>query len=74
VRPILAKLQAYLQEQQAAALPKSPLGATIGCWLCNWVALTRYAEATIEAVECCVATAAPDSLIASKSRDSLEIR
>jgi transposase len=26
-RPLLAKLQAYLQEHQAAALPKSPLGA-----------------------------------------------
>jgi transposase IS66 family protein len=44
VRPILAKLQAYLQEQQAAALPKSPLGATIGYALRNWVALMRYAE------------------------------
>jgi hypothetical protein len=29
-RSILAKRQAYLQEQQAAALPKSPLGAAIG--------------------------------------------
>jgi hypothetical protein len=29
-RPILAKLQAYRQEQQAAALSKSPLGAAIG--------------------------------------------
>jgi hypothetical protein len=43
-RPLLAKLQAYLQEQQAAALPKSPLGAAIGYALRNWVALTRYAE------------------------------
>ena len=43
-RPTLAKLQAYLQEQQAAALPKSPLGAAIGYALRNWVALTRYAE------------------------------
>jgi transposase len=43
-RPILEKLQAYLQEQQAAALPKSPLGAAIGYALRNWVALTRYAE------------------------------
>jgi hypothetical protein len=43
-RPILEKLHAYLQEQQAAALPKSPLRADIGYALRNWVALTRYAE------------------------------
>ncbi len=43
-RPLLAKLQAYLQEQQAAALPKGPLGAAIGYALRNWVALTRYTE------------------------------
>jgi len=43
-RPILEQLQAYLREQQAAALPKSPLGAAIGYALRNWVALTRYAE------------------------------
>jgi transposase len=43
-RPMLEKLQAYLQEQRAAALPKSPLGAAIGYALRNWVALTRYAE------------------------------
>ena len=43
-RPILEKLQAYLQEQRAAALPNSPLGAAIGYTLRNWVALTRYAE------------------------------
>jgi len=42
--PILEKLQAYLQEQQAAALPKSPLGTAIGYALRNWVALTRYTE------------------------------
>jgi transposase len=42
--PILEKLQAYLQEQRVAALPKSPLGAAIGYALRNWVALTRYAE------------------------------
>jgi hypothetical protein len=44
VRPILEKLHAYLQEQRAAALPKSPLGAAIGYALRNWAALTRYAE------------------------------
>ena len=43
-RPLLAKLQEYLQEQRAAALPKSPLGAAIGYALRNWVALTRYTE------------------------------
>jgi hypothetical protein len=43
-RPILEKLRAYLQEQQAAALPKSPLSAAIGYALRNWVALTRYTE------------------------------
>jgi hypothetical protein len=36
-RPILEKLQAYLREQQAAALPKSPFGAAIGYALRNWV-------------------------------------
>jgi transposase len=43
-RPILEKLRAYLQEQQVAAFPKSPLGAAISYALRNWVALTRYAE------------------------------
>jgi hypothetical protein len=42
--PILEKLHAYLEEQRAVALPKSPLGAAIGYALRNWVALTRYAE------------------------------
>ncbi len=36
------RLQAYLQEQQAAALLKSPLDAAIGCAPRNWVALRRY--------------------------------
>jgi|GEM_PF-3131575 len=43
-RLMLEKLHAYLQEQQAAALPKSPLGTAIGYALRNWVALTRYTE------------------------------
>ena len=43
-RPILERLHAYLQDQRAAALPKSPLGAAIGYALRNWVALTRYTE------------------------------
>ncbi len=43
-RPILEKLHAYLEEQQATALPKSLLGAAIGYALRNWDALTRYTE------------------------------
>jgi SAM-dependent methyltransferase len=34
----------YLQEQQATALPKSPLDAAIGYALRNWAALIRYTE------------------------------
>ena len=41
---VLERLQAYLQDQRAAALPKSPLSAAIGYALRNWVALTRYLE------------------------------
>jgi hypothetical protein len=43
-RPILERMRAYLEDQRAAALPKSPLGAAIGYALRNWVALTRYTE------------------------------
>ena len=43
-RSWIDRLRVYLQEQQAAALPKSPLGVAIGYTLRNWVALTRYAE------------------------------
>jgi transposase len=39
-RPFLEKLRSYLQEQQATALPKSPLGTAIGYALRNWAALT----------------------------------
>ena len=38
------ELQAYLREQHATALPRSPLSAAIGYALRNWVALTRYTE------------------------------
>jgi transposase len=41
-RPILDKLHAYLNQRQATALPKSPLGSAIGYALRNWAALTRY--------------------------------
>ena len=37
-RPLLERLQAYLLEQRAAALPKSPLGAATGSALRNWAA------------------------------------
>lgn len=43
-RPILEKLHAYLNQRQATALPKSPLGSAIGYALRNWAALTRYIE------------------------------
>ncbi len=43
-RAMLEKLHAYLQEQQATALPKSPLGTAVGYALRNWTALTRYHE------------------------------
>lgn len=43
-RPILEALRVYLQEQQATALPKSPLGTAIGYALRNWTALTRYTD------------------------------
>ena len=41
-RPVLEKLHGYLNQQQARALPKSPLGSAIGYALRNWAALTRY--------------------------------
>ena len=43
-RPLSEKLHAYLNQQQATALPKSPLGAAIGYVLRHWAALTRYTE------------------------------
>ncbi len=43
-RPVLETLRVYLQEQQATALPKSPLGAAVGYTLRNWRALTRYTD------------------------------
>jgi hypothetical protein len=41
-RPILDKLQDYLQEIQAEGLPKSPSGRAVRYTLKNWMALTRY--------------------------------
>jgi transposase len=43
-RPILDKLQDYLQEIQAEILPKSPEGRAVRYTLKNWTALTRYGE------------------------------
>ncbi|MBI4515947.1 MAG: IS66 family transposase [Deltaproteobacteria bacterium] len=43
-RPVLERLRAYLQEQAATALPKSPLATAVGYALRNWGALTRYTE------------------------------
>lgn len=43
-RPILETLHAYLQEQQATALPKSPLGTAVGYALRNSRALMRYTD------------------------------
>lgn len=43
--PLLESFRAWLEEQQAAALPKSPMGQAIRYALSNWQALTRYPEA-----------------------------
>jgi transposase len=43
--PILAEFHAWLEEQQAQVLPKSPMNEAIGYALNNWMALKRYTEA-----------------------------
>jgi hypothetical protein len=43
--PILAKFHAWLEEQRAQVLPKSPMAEAIGYALNNWTALSRYTEA-----------------------------
>jgi transposase len=43
--PILAKFYAWLVEQRAQVLPKSPMAEAIGYALNNWTALIRYTEA-----------------------------
>jgi transposase len=40
--PLLAKIKAWLDEQQTQVLPKSPMGEAIGYCLGNWKALTEY--------------------------------
>jgi len=42
--PILDALQKWLEAQQAAVLPKSPIGEAIQYARNNWTALTRYLE------------------------------
>ncbi len=43
--PILATFHAWLVEQRAQVLPKSPMAEAIGYALNNWTALSRYTEA-----------------------------
>jgi transposase len=42
--PILSRLETYLREQKALALPKSQFGKAIGYALNQWPALLRYAS------------------------------
>jgi transposase len=44
-RPVLEELERWLEQQRAAALPKSPLGQAITYARNNWVALGRYLDA-----------------------------
>jgi transposase len=43
--PILERFHAWLENQRAQVLPKSPLAEAIGYALHNWIALIRYTEA-----------------------------
>ena len=43
-RPRLDQIKAWLQKEQIAVLPKSPIGQAIGYALNNWQALTRYVD------------------------------
>lgn len=42
--PLLTALRTWLDAQQAAALPKSPIGQAIAYAISNWDALARYPE------------------------------
>ena len=42
--PRLERLEAWLRDVQARALPKSPIGQAINYTLENWTALTRYTQ------------------------------
>lgn len=49
--PILDKFHAWLEEQRADVLPKSPLGEALGYALNHWQALCRYTEAGFLAID-----------------------
>jgi transposase len=49
--PILGQFHAWLEEQRAQALPKSPIAEAIGYALNNWTALIRYTEAGFLAID-----------------------
>jgi hypothetical protein len=42
--PLLEKFHAWLQQQRADVVPKSPMGEALGYALNNWPALCRYTE------------------------------
>jgi transposase len=43
-KPRLEQIKEWLEKEQVAVLPKSPIGAAIGYALNNWTALTRYVD------------------------------
>jgi transposase len=49
--PILNKFRAWLDQQQADVLPKSPLAEAINYALNNWTALVRYTESGLLAID-----------------------
>jgi transposase len=49
--PILQKFHAWLQDQRADVLPKSPMGEALTYALNNWTALCRYTEAGFLAID-----------------------
>jgi transposase len=49
--PTLEKFHAWLQQQRAEVLPKSPMGEALGYALNNWAALCRYTEAGFLAID-----------------------
>ena len=49
--PILNTFRAWLDDQHADVLPKSPMGEAIGYALNNWTALARYTEAGMLAID-----------------------
>jgi len=49
--PVLVQFHAWLEEQVAAVLPKSPIGEAVSYTLRNWQALARYTEAGCLAID-----------------------